>query len=160
MARSVDDLALPDHAALRAAAPNLAGEVALPGLAAAVTVHRDEWGIPHIRAGHAADAHFALGFVHAQDRLFQMDLTRRKALGRSAEWLGAEAAEADILCRRLGMEGACRRDHDALGAQAREMLAAYSAGVNAFLRSGAPHPIEYALLGAEPEAWERGTASR
>jgi len=154
MARSADDLASPDHAALRAAIPSLTGEAALPGLADAVTVHRDEWGIPHIRARSAADAHFALGFVHAQDRLFQMDLTRRKALGRSAEWLGAEAAEADILCRRLGMEAACRRDHDALGAEAREMLAAYSAGVNTFLRSDAPRPVEYALLGVEAEAWE------
>jgi penicillin amidase len=73
-----------------------------------VTVHRDEWGIPHIRATGERDAHFALGFVHAQDRLFQMDLNRRRATGRAAEWLGAEAAEADILSRRLGMEAACR----------------------------------------------------
>ena len=136
------------------AVPPLGGEVALAGLAAPVTVHRDEWGIPHIRAAGEADAHFALGFVHAQDRLFQMDLNRRRALGRAAEWLGAEAVAADTLVRRLGMEAACRRDHAALGAEAREMLAAYAAGVNAFLASGAPLPIEYTLLGATPEAWE------
>ena len=139
---------------LHAALPDLAGTVRLPGLAAEVVVHRDEWGIPHIRAATAPDAHLALGFVHAQDRLFQMDLTRRRALGRAAEWLGAEAAEADILCRRLGMEAACRRDLAALGGDARAMVDRYAAGVNAFLQSGAPLPVEYALLGAQAEPWE------
>ena len=140
--------------AIATAVPDLTGTVSLPGLAADVVVHRDEWGVPHIRAAHERDAHFALGFVHAQDRLFQMDLTRRRAVGRSAEWLGAEAADADVLCRRLGMAAACRRDLDALGPDARAMLDAYAAGVNAFLRSGAPLPAEYALLAAEAEAWE------
>ena len=126
----------------------------MPGLHEAVTVHRDEWGIPHIRAVGERDAHWALGFVHAQDRLFQMDLTRRRATGRAAEWLGAEAAEADILSRRLGMEAACRRDLAALGPAARDMLAAYADGVNAFLDSGAALPMEYGLLGAEAERWE------
>ena len=126
----------------------------MPGLHAAVTVHRDEWGIPHIRATGERDAHFALGFVHAQDRLFQMDLTRRRATGRAAEWLGAEAAEADILSRRLGMEAACRRDLAALGPAARDMLVAYADGVNAFLDSGAALPMEYGLLGAEAERWD------
>ena len=96
----------------------------------------------------------ALGFVHAQDRLFQMDLTRRRALGRAAEWLGAEAADADALARRLGMEAACRRDHAALGAEAQSMLGAYAEGVNAFLASGAPLPAEHVALGAACEAWE------
>lgn len=139
---------------LRAALPPLDGTLHLRGLAAGVTVWRDEWGIPHIRAANEADAHFALGFVHAQDRLFQMDLNRHRALGRAAEWLGAAAADGDALCRRLGMAPASRRDHDALGAEGRAMLAAYVAGVNAFLDSGAPLPVEYALLGAVPERWE------
>lgn len=143
----------PDPLALLAALPSLTGSAHVPGLDSAVTVHRDEWGIPHIRSAGTADAYRALGFVHAQDRLFQMDLTRRRALGRAAEWLGSEAAGADVLARTLGMEGACRRDHDALGADARDMLAAYAAGVNAFLASGAPLPAEYATLGADAEPW-------
>ena len=126
----------------------------LAGLAHPVEVLRDEWGIPHIRARTEADAHFALGVVHAQDRLFQMELNRRRALGRAAEWLGKEAAEGDLLCRRLGMEAACRRDYAALGAPARAMLIAYSAGVNAFLAADPALPPEYALLDATPEAWE------
>jgi penicillin amidase len=143
-----------DRSALKAAVPPLSGAFTFPGLEKTVTVHRDSWGIPHIRAGSEADAFMALGFVHAQDRLFQMDLTRRKALGRAAEWLGPEAAEADILVRRLGMESACRRDYAALSAPAKDMLVAYAAGVNAFLASGAPLPYEYQLLQAEAEPWQ------
>ena len=139
---------------LRAAVPDGRGTQRLPGLRAEATVFRDEWGIPHIRTASAHDAHMALGFVHAQDRLFQMELTRRRALGRAAEWLGAEAADADALCRRLSMEATCRRDFAALGIEAQDMLAAYAAGVNAFLASGAPRPIEYTLLDAAPEPWE------
>ena len=138
----------------QAALPTLSGSLTLPGLAAEAVVMRDEWGIPHIRAATAHDAHVALGFVHAQDRLFQMDLNRRRAIGRSAEWLGSAAAPADILVRRLGMEAACRRDVAALGPDATAMLDAYAQGVNAFLSSGAPLPVEYGLLGATPEPWE------
>ncbi|TPG59864.1 penicillin acylase family protein [Roseomonas nepalensis] len=139
---------------LEAALPPLAGELRLPGLAAPVEVLRDEWGVPHIRAAGEADAWFALGAVHAQDRLFQMELNRRRALGRAAEWLGPAAAEGDALARRLGVEAASRRDFAAASPEARAMLEAYAAGVNAFLGAGAPLPIEYALLGAAPEAWE------
>ncbi|BDG74448.1 penicillin acylase family protein [Roseomonas fluvialis] len=140
--------------ALRAALPPLDGTLRIPGLIDAVEVFRDPEGIPHIRARSAQDAFLAQGFVHAQDRLFQMELNLRRALGRSAEWLGAPAAGMDMLCRRLGMEAACRRDVAALGAEARGMLEAYVAGVNAFVASGAPLPVEYAMLGATPQRWE------
>ena len=142
---------MPDSDLLR---PALSGSITVPGLGETVIVHRDSWGIPHIRARTAIDAYAALGFVHAQDRLFQMDLNRRRALGRTAEWLGASAVEADILVRRLGMEAACRRDYAALGAEARGMLDAYAVGVNAFLASGAALPVEYSLVGGRPEEWQ------
>jgi penicillin amidase len=139
---------------LRAALPPLDGTLRVAGLSAPVAVFRDAEGIPHIRARGQHDAFLAQGFVHAQDRLFQMELNLRRALGRSAEWLGAPAAEMDVLCRRLGMEAACRRDFAALGTEARGMLEAYVAGVNAFLDSGAPPAVEYGLLGATPLRWE------
>jgi len=142
------------RAAAQAALPPLEGELRVAGLTASVTVHRDAEGIPHIRAENVADAWFAQGFVHAQDRLFQMELNRRRALGRSAEWLGAAAFASDALARRLGVEGASRRDAAGLGADARVMIEAYAAGVNAFIASGAPLAIEYQLLGATPELWE------
>jgi len=145
----------PGPEALRAALPPLDGCLSLPGLSAPVEVLRDRWGIPHIRAeGGQVDAFRAQGFVHAQDRLFQMELNRRRGLGRAAEWLGAAAMEGDMLARRLGMEAASRRDYAALGDEARAMVDAYAAGVNAFLESGAPPAIEYQLLDATPEPWE------
>lgn len=143
-----------DAAALKAALPPREGRLQVPGLGAPVTILRDAQGVPHLRAKDAADAFFAQGFVHAQDRLFQMELNRRRALGRAAEWLGAPAAEGDILARRLGIEAASRRDAGALGAEARSMIERYVAGVNAFIASGAPMPIEYTLLETCPEPWE------
>lgn len=143
-----------DAATLQAALPPVSGHLDIIGLVAPVSVYRDAWGIPHIKAGSDADAYLALGFVHAQDRLFQMELTRRRAVGRAAEWLGAEAVESDILVRRLGMEAACRRDFAALGDDAKTMLVSYVAGVNAFIASEAPLAVEYTLLGAQPEPWE------
>ncbi|MBS7811403.1 penicillin acylase family protein [Roseococcus pinisoli] len=140
--------------AARRAVPDLTGEIVLDGLQAPVTVLRDSLGVPHIRAGSMRDAFFAQGFCHAQDRLFQMELNRRRALGRSAEWLGPSAFTADALSRRLGVEAASRRDAAALGDEAKTMIEAYAAGVNAFLASGAPVPIEYRLLDATPEPWE------
>ncbi len=140
--------------ALAAAVPPLSGKATLAGLEQPATVMRDNWGIPHIKAATEQDAYFTLGFVHSQDRLFQMELNRRRALGRAAEWFGPDAAEADILVRRLGMESASRRDFDALGGDAKAMLEAYAAGVNAFIGSGAPMPHEFALLGAQMERWQ------
>ncbi len=143
-----------DQTLLAAALPPMSGDLRTPGLAAPVAVHRDRWGIPHIRAQGSADAWFALGFVHAQDRLFQMDLNRMRALGRSAEWFGQPAVPADILARQLDMAGSCTRDFVGLGEDARGMLNRYAEGVNAFLASDAPRPIEYTLLKVTPEHWE------
>ncbi len=142
------------HEAARAALPPLDARLDVPGLDAPAEIRRDQDGVPHVRAATAQDAFFAQGFAHAQDRLFQMELNRRRALGRSAEWLGAAAFPADALARRLGIEAASRRDAAALGAPARAMIEAYAAGVNAWLASGAPRPVEYALLEATPEPWE------
>ena len=104
--------------------PQLDGTLTLPGLHAPATVLRDSEGVPHIRTATAGDAWFALGFVHAQDRLFQMDLNRRRGLGRSAEFLGAAAADADALSRRLGVAQASQRDYAIAAPETRAMLAA------------------------------------
>lgn len=125
----------------------------LPGLEDPVDVWRDEWGIPHLRARGADDAFFALGHVHATDRLWQMDALRRRAMGRYAEWLGPAAVPMDMLVRRLGLADCARRDVAAANAETRAMLDAYTAGVNAFIATG-PLPPEYALLNETPEPWE------
>jgi penicillin G amidase len=125
----------------------------LAGLAAPVDLWRDRWGIPHLRAGGTDDAFFALGYVHATDRLWQMDALRRRACGRYAEWIGPAAVPMDMLVRRLGVAACAQRDAAAADAQTRAMLEAYTAGVNAFIAQG-ELPPEYALLGAQPEPWQ------
>jgi len=133
--------------------PPVDGVLELAGLEAPVTIVRDRWGVPHIRAAGAGDAFFAVGYVHAQDRLWQMDAARRRAVGRYAEWAGPTAVATDVLSRRLDIEGASRRDTAALNTETGIMLERYAAGVNAFIAGGIL-PVEYTLLETEPELWE------
>ncbi|HZS32375.1 MAG TPA: penicillin acylase family protein [Methylomirabilota bacterium] len=142
---------------LRAAVPDTAGRIRVPGLGAAVEVWRDPEGVAHVRAASAADAFIAQGFVHAQDRLWQMHYDRRRAAGRSAECIGPAGVPDDLLMRRLRLAAGARADHAALNAEARAMLEAYAAGVNgllAHLEAQGRWPIEFQLLGAPPEPWE------
>ena len=121
--------------------------IKLRGLDADVDVYRDAWGIPHVRALAMADVFFAQGYVHAQDRLWQMDAARRRMLGRWAEWEGSAGVAADALARRLDIAGASQRDFAGLSREGRAMLEAYASGVNAFLEQGVPLPFEYGLVG-------------
>ncbi|SCC81159.1 penicillin acylase family protein [Saliniramus fredricksonii] len=127
------------------------------GSQSSIEVIRDVWGIPHIRAATAGDVFFANGFVHAQDRLWQMDAARRRAVGRFAEWGGPSALGLDILSRRLDIAGVSRRDMKALSPQTAMMIERYTDGVNAFMascRGNDELPLEYRLLGENPEPWE------
>jgi penicillin amidase len=137
----------------KSTAPGDVGALHIGCLSAPATVWRDEWGIPHIRAATSHDAFVALGVVHAQDRLWQMDALRRRITGRYAEWMGPSALAGDILARQLDGAGASQRDYAALGREARAMLDAYARGVNAFIGLG-EWGEEYRLLGGEPEPWE------
>src|SRR5438876_307187 len=83
--------------------PAAAGAHRLPGLQGTARIERDRWGIPHVRAATDADLFFAFGYATAQDRLFQLDYTRRKARGRLAEILGPEAVASDLLYRTIGL---------------------------------------------------------
>ena len=139
---------------LQNALPDVTSTLELPGLQKPVEVCRDRWGVPHVRAENERDAFFAQGFVTAQDRLWHMDYDRRRALGRWAEFAGPDALPEDRLMRRLRVERAAHMDLEVTGAAARDMLAAYSDGVNAFLACTRTLPVEYRLLQAEPEPWE------
>jgi len=141
------------YAYLRQSLPVLEGETRLAGLAAPVEILRDAWGIPHIYAQNSADAHFALGYVHAQDRLWQMEMNRRIAAGRLAEVVGASGLETDRFLRTLGVRRAAEATLPALEAEARAMLEAYAAGVNAFLAADPVLPPEFLLTGTRPEPW-------
>lgn len=130
------------------------GAFTAAGLDQPAELYRDRWGIPHIRSRTDHDAFFMQGYVHARDRLWQMDSSRLRMAGRWAEWAGPSAVAGDTLARRLGGTAASQRDLAALGDPACRMLQAYSAGVNAHLAEGHALPLEYRELNAKPEAWE------
>lgn len=130
------------------------GTCTVTGLEQPAELHRDRWGIPHIRAASDHDAFFLQGYVHASDRLWQMDSSRLRMAGRWAEWAGPSAVAGDVLARRLGGTAASQRDLAALGDPARRMLQAYSDGVNAWLAEGHALPVEYRESKLTPEPWE------
>ena len=138
---------------LRLSLPKVEGEIQLAGLGGQVDVQRDRYGIPHIFAKSLEDAVFGLGFVHAQDRLWQMELNRRLAAGRMAEILGPAALETDRFLRTLGVRRAAEANLRQIEPETRKLLAAYAAGVNAFLATDPVLPIEFILTGAHPEPW-------
>ncbi len=137
-------------------------ELRIAGLDGPIEVLRDGLGVPHCQAVSEHDAFFAQGFVHAADRLWQMDYDRRRAVGRSAEILGPSAVAADTLYRRLDLAGSARRDLAGLSVAARDMLIAYTAGVNALLATAGDGPgtassalpPEFAVTGLPPQPWE------
>ncbi|GGR70413.1 penicillin amidase [Deinococcus seoulensis] len=128
------------------------GSVTVPGVSGPVTVTRDAWGVPHIRAATDADAVYALGFVHWQDRAWQMDFQRRVAQGRLSEVLGGAALEQDRFLRTWGFERAALSALPALSAQSRALIRAYTAGVNAAQAQGKV-ALEFRILGYTPEPW-------
>ena len=139
--------------ALRLSLPQTEGELRLRGIAAPVEILRDAYGIPHIFARSVEDAHFALGFVHAQDRLWQMEMNRRIGSGRLAEVLGARALETDRFMRTLGVRRAAEENLKHYDAETRRALDAYAAGVNAYLGQARVLPPEFLILRVAPEPW-------
>ncbi|HEX8872916.1 MAG TPA: penicillin acylase family protein [Candidatus Acidoferrum sp.] len=135
--------------------PQLEGKVDLPGLQAQVTVERDEWGVPHIRASTLEDAVEAQGYVIAQDRLWQMDLLRRASRGQLSEILGPVTLEVDKDFRTLNFSRAAERDLALMDPSARKVLEAYARGVNNFIREHENRlPIEFTLLHYKPQPWQ------
>src|SRR5690606_6430588 len=126
------------------------GNLPLAGLQAPVEVRYDERGVPHIRAQNELDLYRALGFVHAQDRLFQMEMLRRLARGELAEVLGAKLVDTDRLFRTLGIRQHADRyvqglDRESPSAKA---LLAYLDGINRY-QDSRPAPVEFDLLGID-----------
>ncbi|RLC87289.1 MAG: penicillin acylase family protein [Chloroflexi bacterium] len=139
--------------------PQTDGRIRAEGLQAEVTIIRDSWGIPHIYASNTHDLFFAQGYVHAQDRFWQMEFWRRIGSGRLAEILGESALDSDRFIRTLGWHRTAARELELLGEEERAVLEAYAEGVNAYIfthrgRLG----LEFTLLGLtgvefEPEPW-------
>lgn len=134
--------------------PRVRGELQLSGIAGDVTVVRDTVGVPHIFASSFNDALFALGFVHAQDRRLQMELTRRYLRGELAGVIGAVALSSDRLMRTLGLARLAEEEVGLLSGEDRARLEAYASGVNAAASDGRwPRDLLSRLLNVRSEPW-------
>src|SRR5205823_2645542 len=138
---------------LRRSLPQIDGTIRVAGVSAPIEIVRDADAIPHVFAANKADALFGLGYLHAQDRLWQIELQRRIGYGRLSEVLGEAALPQDRFLRTVGFGRAARSAWEATAPWARQQIEWYVAGVNAFIAShhGAGLPPEFTLLGFEPE---------
>jgi penicillin amidase len=130
--------------------PTTEGEISIPGLSGPVEVLRDERGVPHIFADTADDLAMAQGFVHAQDRFFEMDLRRHVTSGRLAELVGEDGLESDRVVRTLDWRGVAEQELPLLEPRTRRLLQSYADGVNAYIaRHASPSTMafEYVVLG-------------
>jgi hypothetical protein len=136
---------------VRAALPKTTGTADLPGLGADVSVLRDDSGIPHLYGDSITDLARAQGYVHAQERFFEMDLRRHVTAGRLAELVGAEGLESDKVIRTMGWRRVAEEELPTLKPQTRQVLQAYAEGVNTYLRGRSPGDVavEYTLLGLQ-----------
>jgi len=138
----------------RSGRPERSGSRPLAGLSAPVAVRFDDWGVPHLRGESGRDLAAALGWVHANDRFFQMELGRRAAAGRLSELFGERTVALDRGLRELRLGETARRLEAGASAESRAWLEAYASGVNAWLAArGDDLPPELRLLGVEPEPW-------
>ncbi|HEV2065044.1 MAG TPA: penicillin acylase family protein [Thermoanaerobaculia bacterium] len=131
--------------------PRERGQLRLKGLSGRVTIEEDTRGVPVIRAATSEDALFGQGYVHARDRLWQMEFQRRVGSGRLSEMLGPSLLPADRFLRTVGFRLAAEAAWPALSADARQVLEAYARGANAYLAADRARPAELRILRIEPE---------
>ncbi|WP_245587702.1 penicillin acylase family protein [Calidithermus chliarophilus] len=133
--------------------PQYEGRLRLEGLRAPVTLEREPSGVVHIRAQSVPDAFFALGVAHAQDRLFQIDLQRHIGAGRLSELFGSATLAQDKFMRTLGLYRAAERTYEGLSPEGKAVVEAYRQGINSYLASDPPLPLEYRVQGLKPRPW-------
>ncbi len=140
--------------------PTYAGELTLTGLSAPVTVHRDAYGIPHLYAQNLDDLFRAQGYVHAQDRFWEMDFRRHVTAGRLSELFGESQVETDTFLRTLGWRRVAEAEWEMASPDTRRYLTAYAEGVNAWIdATGGPaatgrKALQYAVLGLQRPRYE------
>ena len=129
--------------------PQIDGEIQLEGLDAPVDIYRDSMGIPHIYASTPHDLFFAQGYIHAQDRFWQMDSWRHIGSGTLSEMFGTGQVETDTFLRTLGWKQTAETEYAGLESKTKALLDSYTAGVNAYLKDHNPIALslEYAILG-------------
>jgi penicillin amidase len=134
--------------------PVTSGAEKVAGIHSEVQIYRDDYGVPHIYAGSEYDTYYAVGYVHAQDRLWQMELIRRAGEGRLSEILGEPALKVDKMFRTLGLWHQAQRTIPTVDATTRLALEAYADGVTNYIATHkGKYPIEFDLLNFEPEPW-------
>ncbi|MFZ2905514.1 MAG: penicillin acylase family protein [Cyclobacteriaceae bacterium] len=142
---------------VQSTAPNYSGTVKLDGLHAEVEVLYDNYGVPHIYAQNETDAYYALGYVHAQDRLFQMEMLRRAAGGRLSEILGEDLIKVDKLFRTLGISKFAKEHAqkflNADTASFQKAALAYQKGINHYIKTGKT-PLEFTIIGIPKEEFK------
>ncbi|HRH57481.1 MAG TPA: penicillin acylase family protein [Chitinophagales bacterium] len=139
----------------RASLPKIDGQTFLKGLRDDVEIIRDEHGIAHIYANNINDLLFGQGFVHAQDRLFQMELNRKVARGTLSEIIGKKALDSDRIARTMGYERVAKQDWELFGKDEQQLIIDYCNGINAYIKSSDfKLPVEFKLLKHRPEPWE------
>jgi penicillin G amidase len=135
--------------------PDYEGEVTLKGISAPVKIYRDSLAVAYIVAEKELDAAFALGYVHAQERLFQMDMIRRAGEGRLSEILGTRTIAYDKMFKTLELYKTCLKYYPRLSQKTRDYLEAYSKGVNAYMSENKGNlAVEFDVLGYDPYPWK------
>jgi penicillin amidase len=135
--------------------PSYNGELKLLGLQSIVKIHRNDFALPMITAETDEDAAFALGFIHSQERLFQMDVARRAGEGRLSEVFGSKTVSIDQMFRTIGMFNSIKENYEKLNPLSKKILKAYANGVNAFLNEAkGKYPIEFNILNYDPYPWK------
>jgi len=131
------------------------GQIAVSGLKSQVKVYFDDFGVPQIHAQNQDDAYFTEGYLHAQDRLWQMDLTRRVAEGRLSEVLGSSVIDFDKLFRTIGIHRFAYSWYSKISPESKKILESYTAGVNKFIETHYDNlPVEFDALNYKPEPWK------
>jgi penicillin G amidase len=138
---------------LRRSLPDVAGISVKARVLQQVAIGRDEHGVVYIDAKTDHDAFFALGYAHAQDRLWQLELERRIAQGRLSEVLGKNALDQDVWMRTLGLYASAEQSWNKLSPDAQASLVAYADGINAWIKQNPVLPPEFIALGVKPEPW-------
>ncbi|MGA8266004.1 MAG: penicillin acylase family protein [Ignavibacteriaceae bacterium] len=140
---------------LRSSLPEYSGEIKSDKISNEIEIYRDSLAIPYISAANQEDAAFALGFVHAQERMFTMDLARRAAEGRLSEIFGKKTIPFDQMFRTVGIKSSCENILSKMNPASLKILKAYSDGVNLYIKNKrGEYPVEFDILGYQPESWK------
>jgi len=140
---------------LKDSLPDYDGQVFLKNVIDEIEIYRDDYAVSYINAKSEFDAYFALGYVHAQERLFQMDLSRRAGEGRLSEILGSKTIFYDKMFRTIGINKIVHENYQDYDDKTKSMLIAYSNGINEFIKNSPDKlTIEFDILGYKPELWK------